>query len=95
MQAKTAYTLQQQTVTGGKTMLGPELAFTAGAVANAMPSYSQITPSNSQTSAADDIMLMSSKRCTIRRRSIREPPRSICKAMFFGTTAILNFPPSR
>ena len=61
MQAKTAYTLQQQTVNGGQTIPGPKLPFTAGAVGNAMPSYSMITPSNSQTSAADDIMLMSFK----------------------------------
>jgi hypothetical protein len=61
MQPHTQYTLQQQTVNGSQTTLGPALSFKTGAVNNAMPAYSVIAPSNSQTSTADDIMLMSFK----------------------------------
>jgi arylsulfate sulfotransferase len=61
MLAKTEYTLQQQTVNGSKTIPGPPLTFTTGAVTNVLPKYSITTPPNSQTSAANDIMLMSFK----------------------------------
>lgn len=61
MQAGQAYTLQQQTANGGHNISGPVLSFTAGAVTNGLPAYSVLTPANSQTSTADDIMLMSFK----------------------------------
>jgi arylsulfate sulfotransferase len=61
MQPHTPYTLQQQTVNGSKSTSGPKLSFKTGAVNNAMPAYSTIDASNGQTSAADDVMLMSFK----------------------------------
>jgi arylsulfate sulfotransferase len=61
MQTNKAYTLQQQTTNAGQTTQGPALSFTAGAVATPLPSYSILTPANSQTSATNDIMLMSFK----------------------------------
>lgn len=61
MQANTEYTIQQQTVNGAQTILGPQLSFKTGAVANTLPAFSIVTPPNSQTSSTDDIMLMSFK----------------------------------
>jgi len=61
MQANTEYTLQQQTVIDNKSYPGSPLSFKTGVVNDPLPSYSIVTPPNGQSSATDDIMLMSFK----------------------------------
>jgi arylsulfate sulfotransferase len=61
MQASAQYTIQQTLVNGTQTTPGPLLSFKTGAVNVPLPSYSILTPPNSQSSANDDIMLMSFK----------------------------------
>jgi arylsulfate sulfotransferase len=61
MQATAQYTVQQTLVNGIQTTPGPLLSFKTGAVNVPLPSYSLLTPPNTQSSTTDDIMLMSFK----------------------------------
>ena len=61
MQANAEYTIQQTTVIDNQSYPGRPLSFKTGAVNDPLPSYSILTPPNSQSSTTDGIMLMAFK----------------------------------
>jgi hypothetical protein len=61
MRTGTSYTIQQQVVVGGQTILGPLISFKTGKVNYTLPTFNIVTPPNTQTSTKDDIVLMSFK----------------------------------